>query len=370
MGFLQRKSRIASISLIVLLASLLVFSGPASAYSSWEVVASGLDNPRGLAFGPGGAVFVAEAGSGGDGPCIPDPEGGERCLGFSGAITRIVNGAQERIITGLPSLAGADGSAATGPTDVGFRGRAGWVVVGFGGDPADRALLGLAGEQFGRLVRITDTGKAGFMTDVAAYEAQENPDGGAIDSNPYALQIAPGLGVVVADAGANALVAVKGETSTLAVFPPQFVDAPPFLGLPPGTQIPMESVPDAVTQGPDGALYVGELTGFPFQVGGARVYRVAPGGAPEVVASGFTNIIDLAFGPDGHLYVLEIVKDGLLSGEITGALIRVEADGSHTEIASEGLVAPTGLAIANDGAIYISNFGIFPGAGQVVKLTP
>jgi hypothetical protein len=366
----RKKSRFAAASLILLLVTLLVFSSPAAAYSSWEVVASGLDNPRGLAFGPGGALFVAEAGSGGDGPCIPDPEGGERCLGFSGAITRISNGSQERIITGLPSLAGADGSASTGPTDVGFRGRAGWVITGFGGDPADRALLGPAGEQFGRLVRITDTGKAGFMTDVAAYEALENPDGSFIDTNPYALQIASGLGVVVADAGANALIAVKDGPSTLAVFPARLVDAPPFLGLPPGTQIPMESVPNAITQGPDGALYVGELTGFPFQVGGARVYRVVPGEAPEVVASGFTNIIDLAFGPDGHLYVLEIVKERLLSGEITGALVRVEADGSHTEIASEGLVAPTGLAIAADGAIYISNFGIFPGAGQVVKITP
>jgi glucose/arabinose dehydrogenase len=34
--------------------------------SSFTVVASGLDGPRGLKFGPDGAFYVAEAGSGGD----------------------------------------------------------------------------------------------------------------------------------------------------------------------------------------------------------------------------------------------------------------------------------------------------------------
>jgi glucose/arabinose dehydrogenase len=33
-----------------------------------RVVMSGLDNPRGLAFGPEGALYVAEAGRGGPGP--------------------------------------------------------------------------------------------------------------------------------------------------------------------------------------------------------------------------------------------------------------------------------------------------------------
>jgi glucose/arabinose dehydrogenase len=40
-----------------------------------KVVADGLDNPRGIGFGPDGALYVAESGSGGPGPenCIQSP---------------------------------------------------------------------------------------------------------------------------------------------------------------------------------------------------------------------------------------------------------------------------------------------------------
>ena len=44
--------------------------------------------------------------------------------------------------------------------------------------------------------------------------------------------------------------------------------------------------------GPYGAYYVGELTGVPFAVGAARVYRVVPGKAPQVFLEGFAVIID------------------------------------------------------------------------------
>ena len=207
------------------------------------------------------------------------------------------------------------------------------------------------------------------FADIGAFEAAANPDEGILYSNPNSVfATAEGKGVV--DAGGNSLlwVSPNGTVSTKAVFPSRLVDAPPFLGLPPGEQIPMESVPTSVVKGPDHAFYVSELTGFPFPVGAARVYRVVPGKAPEVFAEGFTNIIDLAFGPDGSLYVLEISHNGLLSEDPTGALIRVKADGSHKILLTEGLTMPGGLTI-HDGAAYVSNCGVCVGEGSVLRIS-
>jgi hypothetical protein len=263
------------------------------------------------------------------------------------------------------------GFAATGAHDVAPRLLGLDVVIGLGNDPAAREDLGPAGSGFGRLVRVLHSGLWGFYTDVAGYEAANNPDGGAPDSNPYSLT-SMGMGPrVIADAGGNDLLGAFANQRmiTLAVFPERMVDAPPFLGLPPGAQIPMQAVPTSVVVGPDGALYVGQLTGFPFPVGGANVYRVGlPDMQPEVYAEGFINIIDIAFDKEGNLYVLEITANGLLSNDLTGALIKVAKDGTRETLAMEGLVAPGGLTIGADGSIYISNFSIFPGAGQVVRL--
>jgi sugar lactone lactonase YvrE len=137
----------------------------------------------------------------------------------------------------------------------------------------------------------------------------------------------------------------------------------------------MDAVPTAVALGPDGNYYVGQLTGFPFPVGGASIFRVpAGGGTPEVFATGFTHIVDLTFAPDGSLLVVEIAKNGLLGafifGDWTGALIRVAPDGTQTEIASTGLFAPGGVAVGPDGALYVTNHAIHSGTGEVVKIQP
>jgi sugar lactone lactonase YvrE len=141
--------------------------------------------------------------------------------------------------------------------------------------------------------------------------------------------------------------------------------------------IPVESVPTSVVVGTDGALYVGELTGGPFPVGGASVYRIAPGEEPTVYATGFTNIIDIGFGPDGTLYVAEIVHDGLMgvfagNAPPIGALLSVAPDGGEPSIVAIGeqLMAPGGLAVADDGSVYVSTGTLMPGAGTVVKITP
>jgi hypothetical protein len=343
------------------------------------VIASGLNNPRGLNFGPDGALYVAEAGSGGAGPCAEGPEG-LRCFGTTGSVARIDlnTGTLTRVATGLPSLATDDGSFATGIHDLSFQGLGkGSFTTGFGGNPNNRVSeFGAAGASFARLGRMNANGKWKLQQDLGGYEASTNPTGDEVDSNPYGILALPSK-QVVADAGANALneVNAKGEIRTLGTFPDRLVDAPPFLELPPGTQIPMDAVPTSVAVGADGNYYVGQLTGFPFPVNGSNIYRVAAdGGTPEIHAQGFTAVIDLAFGPDGSLYVLGIAKNGLLDAFIlndwTGSLIRVAPDGSRTELAAGALFAPGGIAFGPDGNLYVTNNSIFSGSGEVLRIVP
>jgi sugar lactone lactonase YvrE len=352
---------------------------PAAA-TTWTVVVGALDNPRGVAFGPEGALYIAQAGRGGDGACGPGPEG-TRCYGDTGAITRydLRSGAVTDVVTGLPSLATEDGQMfAIGPNDLSLQGRGNlFFTIGFGGDPGTRqTTFGPDGAKLARLGRATPDGQWRLLSDLGQFEADENPTGDEEDSNPYGILALPGK-QVVADAGANALLEIRanGAIAPLATFADRLALAPPFLGLPPGTQIPMDTVPTSVALGPDGDFYVGQLTGFPFPVGAANIYRVpARGGTPQVFATGFTHIVDLTFGPDGSLYVVEIAKNGLLAAfnanDWTGALIRIAPDGTRTELVPGILTAPGGVAVGADGTLYVTNNSIYSGIGEVIRIRP
>jgi hypothetical protein len=335
-------------------------------------VASGLDSPRGMAFGPDNALYVTEAGIGGSGPCITASTGQEVCYGTTGAVTRVDVDAstQQRVLTGLPSLLSTSTSEATGPHDITlFPDGSGYLVTGLGAPPERRSQLAAASDEFAQLAHITTDDEVEYFADLAAYEQANNPDGSLLDTNPYALDSVPHWHVV-ADAGANALLEVDnaGDIFRATSFPTRTVDAPG----PPGSQVPMESVPDAVTVGPDGAYYVGELTGFPFPVDGARVYRVVPGQEPTIYADGFTTIIDLTFDKDGNLYVLEIAEQGLLQGRGPSALVQIASTPEMTRtdiITGSGvLTASTSLAINPEGGLYVTNSGIMSGTGEVLRV--
>jgi len=362
-----------------------------------KVVASGLDNPRGLAISSRGELYIAQSGRGGDGPCIVGPEG-PTCLGATGKISKLKidsrgkhgnrHGSVVDVVTGLPSLAlKGSGNNAIGPTDVTFDSRGAlYATFGLGADPATRtadpdgAGGGLGGSDLAqRLASVnvinTKAGTATQLADIGVFEQTANPDGGLIDTNPYSIAAA-GKNRIVTDAGGNALLSVHrdGSVETLAVFPNEAPVQNPFAA--PGVTVAPQAVPNSVVRGPDGAFYVGQLTGFPFVKGTATVWRVKPGEAPTVYADGFTNIIDLAFTKEGNLLVLEIARDGLFgptvqqNGKWGGALIEVSRKNTskHTTLLADPLFAPGGLTVDHND-IYISNRAIFAGEGEILKAT-
>jgi hypothetical protein len=366
----MRNAQLIALATVVIAWTCFATGSASGAAPDVTVVMTGLDNPRGLTFGKDGALYVAEAGRGGNGPCTL-LRGQEVCFGHTGAVTRLHKCVQERIVTGLPSYAPSTGEGATGPHDVSLRRGGIYVPIGLGAVPT--VLREELDPDLGWLIRARKSGAWKKVTDIAGYAEEANPDGGPRESNPYGLLAGAG-GRLVVDAAGNALLHVShsGTISTIAVFPSRAHGRA------------TDAVPTAVALGPDGAYYVGELTGVPFEAGAARVYRVVPGKAPTVFLEGFTAIIDLTFGPDGSLYVLQHATGQGLSGD--GALIRVTPNGTRTTIASAGLVRPTSVVIAptDDDSdddddedeevdpltFYVSNCGTCVGVGEVIRLQP
>ena len=131
-----------------------------------------------------------------------------------------------------------------------------------------------------------------------------------------------------------------------------------------------QAVPTDVAVGPDGALYVCELTGFPFEKGAAKIYRIRPGHRATVYANHLTNVTSIAFGKDGKLYAVQISNDGLTSpAGPTGSLWRVfsKKSGKHAKNLTGDLFAPYGVAIKGNHA-YVSSGAVAPAAGSVIKV--
>ncbi len=399
-----RLSRWASASGL-LLAVLIVPALPV-AQTTVSVVMSGLDSPRGLAFGPNGALYVTEAGRGAgvvaspatDPRCYTGPQGGWQCYGPTGGISRWWRGEQTRVATGLPSTALSDGTRGTGPADLSLA-HGTYVTIGWENDPTRRTDVPLIPELagFASLVHVAASGKWNFVADIGAYEVANNPDGRLtdaglphLDTNPYGLIEFPG-GHLMTDAGANALLRVRasGETSLVAVFqsrgstPPRPSFAP--LRVPPFPAI-ADAVPTSVVLGPDGAYYVSELTGVPFVDTRANIYRVVPDDEPQMFfiedacLTGFKMILDMAFDREGNLYVLQHAT-GAVQQTGPGVLIRVTPDKGQSSVCAQyqagtrttvvgGLSRPTSVVIGPDGAIYVANKGTTMAGGEVLRFEP
>jgi hypothetical protein len=175
---------------------------------------------------------------------------------------------------------------------------------------------------------------------------------------------------VVSDAGGNSFVQVAGNgaVSTLGVLPPganPLPFGPPFY----------QAVPTGVAIGVDGRSFIGQLTGFPFPPGVAKVYsQAAGGGAVDVAFNGFTTIIDLDVDAAGNLYVLQLTSNGLTAPNPgSGQLIKIDGQtGQRSVIADSGLLFPGGLAIQegpHGPVFYVSTMTVAPQGGAVVRIS-
>jgi hypothetical protein len=242
-----------------------------------------------------------------------------------------------------------------------------------------------------------------MIADLYQFETDNNPhtapSPNAPDSNPFDVEVLNGGDVLVADAGGNDLLIVdqRGRVDWIAVFPNETVssaDIKSLAGCP--TPVPQlafvcgfpammsaQPVSTSVAVGPDGAYYVSELKGMPAPRGRSRIWRVEPNArhadcatspACSIVATGFTSIVDLTFGPDGTLYVVEFDEASWAAVEFgvgsQGGTVNACNTATWTcSPVATGLTMPMGAAVdRRAGEVYVTTNVLIPGAAQVIKL--
>lgn len=366
----------------------------------YEVVAWGLNSPRGLAVDANGDVYVSEAGTVGT-ECVNPKDG--PCFGLSSAIQRYSglgtsNPTRVTVASGIVSMAvlrpeGAEvlGVAGIDLTDEGdllgitLFSDAGLRARFTAADPPyvpstdlDAAIKGDAG----RLISVDGRGDLRVLADVGgesyAWTATNKdqpwaPQGQFPDSNPYAVLADKDGRIWVADAGANTIVLLEEQDGAYSQKIVSYI---------PNPVTGSDAVPTCLARYGDW-LYVGTLD-FSGNFGGAEpasiVFRVNvnatdPFNSAEVWSGGFDPIAGCDI-IDGSLYVTEYATKATKYefGSVLRVAIKPDGTAGKRTVLADDLVQPADV-VALGNSILVVNHSVSPGGngpddagGQIVRL--
>ena len=371
---ISSRNSLLLLSATLLAASILPNTSHAQVTSTQTVVATGLNAPRGLKFGPDGMLYVAEAGSGGTtstvGQCTQVvPPIGPYLGGNTARISRFDKAwHRTTVASGFPSSLAAQGDL-QGVADLAWVDGQLYALLAGGGcshgnanSPNGIALVNTHNGSWKLVANLSQF----LQTHPVKYPNPPDfePDGTfysmvAYQNRLYAVE--PNHGQVISIGGPNDIYSALDVSASQG-----------------------HIVPTAIAER-DGNFFLGNLNLFPIEPTFARMLELSreacnpiqvliDGGGPRslhIVASkaGFTTVVGAEFGPDGLLYVLELSDAAGFPSPGDGKVVRVKYDGTIEDVAT-GLSVPTAMTFGPDGRLYVSNWGAAPaGKGQIVKIT-
>lgn len=330
--FFNRKT-ISITSLFVLLILTILdcrFSTPATTNPESNFFLEGLLSPRGLTTLDDGTVLIAEGGAG-------------RLLKSS------LNEQSTVVLDNLPSLAKGPDGLPVGISSALF---------------IDEEFVFVIGEA--RAKGFREIYQTTFGTDPTGLTGQDpigiNPPNPL--TNPYDLVALSPKDFLITDPGSNNVwkVTTDGQLTLYAVIPPIYLAQEDMY---------VQSVPTGITLGPDDAVYVVTLTGFPFPNGSAQIIRIKDinddgdaqdAGELVTFATGFTSLTDLTFHPDGGILMTQfsnnlkwLSENAYITPEsFPGKLLHYK--NGQTKVLAHDLVSPTSVTVLENYVLVSEEF--------------